>query len=256
VAGSYAYLGVGLRMVIVDVSAPDAAHQVGESDFFPGIVSNIKVVRDRAYVSLGSAALWIVNVADPANPQIVGSITLTGPTRKDVSDQTRPQLVGQVDLTEYGDLDAFFWHNGYLFTRGHNGVCIIDVNDPVNPREIAHFEDLYRISAVYGDYVYASSKDGLRILDLSDPADIQTAAAYQNRFYFHDAIVVNDYLIGVYENLEFYDVSDPLQPKWVASIPLFGGLSPDSLKEVAVLDDYIYVSTGSGGVLVYHLVES
>ena len=70
--GNYAYVGVGPRLVILNVS--DVAHPVvvGQTDILPGVVEGVAVAGNTAYVADGSSGLRIVDVSNPAAPSEAG----------------------------------------------------------------------------------------------------------------------------------------------------------------------------------------
>ena len=79
--GHYAYVGVGPRLVILDVSDPSHPILVGQTAAFPGVVEGVAVVGNTAYVAAGTAGLRVINVANPAAPVEVGVLRHTGGCR-------------------------------------------------------------------------------------------------------------------------------------------------------------------------------
>ena len=70
--GNYAYIGVGPRLVILNISDPAHPTMVGQTGVLPGIVSGVAVSGSYVYVANRDAGLRIINVADPAHPGEVG----------------------------------------------------------------------------------------------------------------------------------------------------------------------------------------
>ena len=73
VQGHYGYLGVGLRLVVLDVSDPAALREVGVTQPFPHFVEDIAVSGTLAYVAAGGAGLRVVDISDPTSPLEVGA---------------------------------------------------------------------------------------------------------------------------------------------------------------------------------------
>jgi len=69
VQGRYAYLGVGPRLVVVDVADPARPVPLGQTDVLPGVVSGVAVAGGYAYVAAGEGGLVVVDVTDPAHPR-------------------------------------------------------------------------------------------------------------------------------------------------------------------------------------------
>ena len=70
--GSYTYVGVGLRLVVLNVSNPASLHEVGATAPFLHSVEGIAVSGTLAYVAAGGAGLRVVDVSDPAHPIEIG----------------------------------------------------------------------------------------------------------------------------------------------------------------------------------------
>ena len=68
VQGNYAYVGEGRRLIIFDISNPDAPVVVGKTPRMPRRVSDVAVAGDYAYVTNGDGILRIVNVANRSAP--------------------------------------------------------------------------------------------------------------------------------------------------------------------------------------------
>ena len=73
VQGNYAYVGVGLRLVVLDVSNPVTPTEVGSTTPFPYFVEDIVVSGTLAYVAAGGAGLRVVNIPTRTTPVEVGA---------------------------------------------------------------------------------------------------------------------------------------------------------------------------------------
>lgn len=60
VEGDLAYVGMGPRLVILDVSDAQAPVMVGQRDILPAIVRDVVVANGFAYVATGTAGVWVV----------------------------------------------------------------------------------------------------------------------------------------------------------------------------------------------------
>ena len=77
--GSHAYIGVGPRLTILDISNPADPHPIGETDLLGGLVSDIVISSQYAYVvTSGGGNLYIISISDPTHPIIVGSLSTGG----------------------------------------------------------------------------------------------------------------------------------------------------------------------------------
>ena len=73
VQGNYAYVGVGLRLVVLDISNPAALRELGLTAPFPHFVSDVVVSGTRAYVAAGGSRLRVVDISNPARPVEIGA---------------------------------------------------------------------------------------------------------------------------------------------------------------------------------------
>ena len=72
VQSHYAYIGVGPRLVILDISNLAAPSVVGQTDVLPEKVMAVALSGDYAFVADGYRGLRIIDIADPAAPREVG----------------------------------------------------------------------------------------------------------------------------------------------------------------------------------------
>jgi hypothetical protein len=78
VAGDLAYLGMGPRLIILDVHDPAVPILVGQSQLLPGIVQAVVVENDMVYVAAGLSILAF-DISDPQSPALLDELALPGP---------------------------------------------------------------------------------------------------------------------------------------------------------------------------------
>ena len=79
VVGAYAYVGIGPRLVILNLSNPANPTIAGQSAVLPDIVRAVQVVNGLAYVADDyNGGLQIISVSNPTAPVIVGSYNTPG----------------------------------------------------------------------------------------------------------------------------------------------------------------------------------
>jgi len=159
VQGDYAYIGVGPRLVILDVSDPAHPTVVGRTAPLPGIVRSIYATGGYVYVAAGrrgdSGSLRVVDISDPAAPVEVSAYDL--------------------DILGTEEVDSLRVHvaGNYAYVVNNTArLHVVDVSDPTAPVEASTYElpgparDIF----VAGNYAYvAAERAGLRILDISTP---------------------------------------------------------------------------------------
>ncbi len=234
----YAYLGIDIELVVVDVSDPNHPQRVGHL-FLPGLVMDIALVKDAAqghtyaYVVAGNGAgLYVVEMADPTKP-VVRDKRYSG------------SYVSEIVIA-----------GGYAYLSG-SVSHILDVTNPAAPVEVgthslAQSISWERVAAVVTDdaqgrrYAYTAYEDyrriyGLRIVDVTDPAVPAALGSLAMNAPIYEVAVANEYaylLVGPgVGRLVTVGISDPQNPTEVHSA-LPGSWGSESL---AVQDHYLYL---------------
>jgi len=216
VQGDYAYLGVGPRIVVLDITDPTNPTYAGQSPVLSGTISAIDVAGNYIYV-IYSGNLHVLDISDPSQPVEVAAYNTPGRARGirvdgnyayvadgtvyengesvssglhiiDISDPTQPAEVGNcatvgsaADVDVQGAYayvgDTGIW-NGSEMVGG--GFRVIDVSDKSNPTRIANIDNMEPQAVdVSGDYAYtANSYDGMKIIDISTPQTPSLVGTY------------------------------------------------------------------------------
>lgn len=184
ISGGYAYVNSSSNIFsIVDISVPSNPEITGSLSFESGILK-IYVSGNYAYV-IDSTTLYLINIINPTNPQLMGSVelqyTIYSNSKKDifvsdsyayvagngfqifdVSDPSNPQLTGSVGLAT---ASGIFISGSYAYvTSGAQGLQMIDISDPVNPVVVGSVDTPGLAVDVYvsGSYAYiADSETGM-----------------------------------------------------------------------------------------------
>jgi len=194
--------------------------------------NKIQMVGNLVYV-VGISAMHIVSLADPANPVTIGRFTwyqYTGTT-------------GGIYVLS---------NRAYLGT--YYGGFVLDVSDPSNAVALGqwysgHMSD---ISFVHGDYAIAQSDEGYPyVLDVSDPANVHQIGDFPGIAGPQEGVgMAGDYLCltGFPGGLVLYDMSDPAEPQWMASIDTVFNTS-----HATISGNYAYVATQYHGLRIIDL---
>ena len=233
VQGNYAYIGVGPRLVILDISNPASPTVVGKTPPLSDIVQDIAIAGGYAYIADGDAGLRVVDVSMPSNPAEVGF------------------------YDTLGNAQGVAIAGGYTYiAAGDAGLRVLDVSTPANPMEVGFYDAPGSVVAVAvtGDYAYVVNEGGLQVVDVSDPAH-PTEVGSCDALFANDVAVAGSYayiaagFVGVgvsYCALYVLDVSVPANPTEVGS---YYFLAPYA-KEVDVIGDYAYVASDTGGLRI------
>ena len=157
VQGTYAYIGVGPRLVILNISNPSSPSVVGQSSVLPGMVQDVAVAGSYAYVVDESSGLRIINVSNPAAAVggrflrhagvcrrcgggrelclrsrwiVAACASSTSPTR-------RLPCGGRFLTTRRGHAVGVAVAGGYAYVvDGYSSLRIINVSNPAAPTEV------------------------------------------------------------------------------------------------------------------------
>ena len=216
----------------------------------------VQVMVSRGHAFIGtrvSRGVMVTDVRDPRNPKPVNfipthpksvSMHIQAAEDKLLCIQEADQRALLTQQEYYGGSNKV--DSSRFGKRGEDyaaGMCVYDIADPANPRQIGAMEvpglGLHRIWWVGGRYAYASALlDGftdhiLMVIDMADPTRPQevgrwwipgmNAAAgetptWKNRHALHHAVVEGDFAYGAWRDggLTILDVKDKSAPKLIA----------------------------------------
>lgn len=275
VQGDYAYVGVGLRLVVLDISDPSAPREVGAARPFSYFVQDIAVSGTLAYVAAGAAGLRIVDIANPAAPIEVGAwesrghaegVAVAGTTAYlangpyglrvlDVSKPSQPVEVGSVYPMNYAFKVAANGRYACIAAAGA-GLLIADVSDPKRPLEAGSLATrgyAYGVAVTASTAYVADGWDGLKIVDVSDPARAYLAGAYKTPGWALAVTVSGSraYVSDAFRGLRVLDVFDPARPVEVAESEVATGHAGS----VAVSGGTAFIADRNWGLRVVSLAE-
>ncbi|MCP4711717.1 MAG: T9SS type A sorting domain-containing protein [Planctomycetes bacterium] len=200
---------------------------------------------DDQHIALRNGSLFqVMDISDPANPQIIGEVELAGSsfdidisgnyaylagnglTVIDISDLSQPVIVGEVrpGISYYFvEVDPRGWPYVYL---GDIALSVVDVSDPANPVLIGDHITvvMWGTMEIYMDeeqhvYVYAPDWAGLAInvVDVTDPENPVRSGVLT--LGTETLTISNDLLItGGVGWFSINSLEDPLAPQEIARV--------------------------------------
>lgn len=283
IQGTYAYLGVGPRVLVLNVNDPENPTLAGQSPVLSDVVTDIAISGNYAYVTTYSK-FHILDVSNPASPAEVGRLDqwgyavaisgsyayvarLGGLAIINISNPRSPYLLVffPTPATYSWDkaaVDVAVDGNFAYVANGYAGLRIINISNPADPSEVGFLqESAYwaRAVAVSGNYAYVADRrqgmsgpNGLRVIDISNPAS-PTRVSRLSTPGWAAGVVVNGnyaYLADGSGGLRIINIANPASPAAVGSLP-----SDGSIVDVAVAGTYAYVADAPYGLRVVNIAD-
>lgn len=237
VQDNLAYLGIGSRLAVADVSDPTEPRVTSWSDILPRIVQQITLSDELAYVALGEAGLWVFDISNPTTLTLLGQVQTTPPARQFLLHNDLAYLVDSSSPREAGQV-----------------LSVVNVSDPMRPIEISQFGLPSRATKLLlvEDYLYislspdeADFEGALWVVDISDPDSLQLITAVPE-LAANDMTLAENILVlnqGYNAGVTILDVSDPRRPLELSSTSpeIYGALS-----HFRSDDNIVYMTSHSG----------
>lgn len=200
----------------------------------PGVPKSITVNGDYGYLADGSNGLQVVDVRDPSNPVIVGSVDTEGTALSVVPS-------GNGNHVYLADYDK--------------GVVVIDVSVPTSPVIVGSFKEvIYALDVdVSGNYAYvADYAYKLHILDVSDPSKPSKLKSVDMPGPALGVFVTGTkaYVACAQAGLQIVNISNP------SEATIAGGVSLSYARDVFVAGSYAYVANQLAGFAVVNVSNS
>lgn len=229
VQDQYAYLGVGMRLLVVELATPTAPRVLGKSELLSGVVQHLALAGNYAYVVVPDR-IYAIDVMDPASPRIISVF--------DINAVTRVAIRGNY---------AYLATRHCMWSTAGSPMCtgslrVVNISDLTHLQEVSRLDiqgGVYSI-ALAGIYAYViagnnpESPGGLRVVDVSElkPRLVGSLTITDAT----SVAVVGAYAYVAGNGLQIIDVSTPTSPRKV------GSWGPDTYDDVAVAGGYAYVT--------------
>ncbi len=280
VAGNRLYLVHGTKGISIwDISQPDNPQRLGSLDT-PGVARSVAVSGNYAFVSegrwFGSGAekgyLRIVDVSNPANPQIVASVDVgddnpwfplaldSANNRLFVGLFNRSQTVvynisNPTNPVEVWRGEGLFGGADFsarrLVTSPSDGMFIVWDISGATPNRLGEHGIALRpvVAALKDNYIVTNSKNGLVVFNVANPSQpqlvkhlpLQGFQMSSGRLVFAGDVGIYSHGVVNTNNLFFLNFADPTSPQLLQSYSHNYGIFA-----LAVISDYLYVGRGGG----------
>jgi hypothetical protein len=281
VDGANAYIGVGPRLMIVNIMDPAAPIVTAETEPFPGVVNSITKAGSYAYVADGEGGLRIINVSMADAPFEAGYLDTPGQAQSvavsesgnyayvadldhglriiNISNRANPFEVGSLNPAGLGDWAYTVKVAGsYAYVGGSDGLRSINISNPAQPTLADFFEILggssYKGVALAGNNAYVADGNLLRIININNPADLFQAGFYDppGSEYPYTVFISGNYVyLGIGDSgVRLVNVTNPASPSGAGSVD-----TPGYAWELAASGNYAYVADGQDGLRVINVTD-
>lgn len=184
----------------------------------------------KAYIADGDAGLRVVDLSDPDDPRVIGTMDTPG---------SALSVVVRSGIAYVAD--------------DRSGLEMIDVADPAHMAILGTYGSTGSVRgvAVEGDYAYAAeSAFGLRVIDITDPAHPTLVATADTPGYAYDVVVRSPYAYVADDaaGLSIVRIGNPLTPELVTSVD-----TPGSARKPTIVGSRVYVADGATGIRVVNV---
>lgn len=276
--GAVAYLGVGPRVVTLDIGASGEPKARTVTDILPGVVHGLALGMDGRLVAAAGTRLHVFESAPNGELTQRGRIDLVGPVQDvavggdtayaavinsdaslvtvDISDPAQPRQLSSLKLCD--DIHQLAVHEQFVVAAcGKYGVFVADVSDLLSPKVIGSWDREGEVTDVALRWPYAYIADfGARVLDLTDPTQPVEVDTLDDVSAEHVAVSGDRLVLSGDSGLFTYDLAmDPIVPQRVAGI---GSRNYDAPWSAVSIDgDWAFVAHGwSGGLDVFGLRDT
>lgn len=279
VQGDTAYLGVGPRVLILNVADPTQPIFMGQTSILPYIVNDVWVRDNYIYIAAGKGiphssgydvgegkgGLYIFDISNPALPVKVGSystmntvfsVTIVGNIAYiangegglrliDISDLTLPTELSSQNIG--GSAQNAAVDGSIAYVADDQALRIVDVSNPASPVELGSIPSLAWSVEIVGHFAYVTGGGGgLQIIDVTNPETPTKIVDYGRWQDPSLGVVVKEniaYVIGEDGRLRLFDVSNPGSPTDLGLYDMEG-----SAENITIVQNIAYIADGGGGL--------
>jgi C1A family cysteine protease len=272
----YAYVGIGNRLGVFDVSEPAQPVLVGTSTPLPDTITGVTLQGAYAYVTSYWRGLSVFDISSPTMPNFVYSdyyssgsfgedVAISGQTAYyidnfhlnilSLADPARPARLGS--MTTSGHPIALEVSGNYAYVASWSvGLNVINVANPASPISVALLDTPgYAVDiAIQGMHAYIADRaGGLRIIDISNPAVPVEVAVYDTPGSAEGVEIAGTraYVADGESGLLVLDISNPTAPVYATSMD-----TPGKAYSLVAAGDLLYLTDGEAGLRVLDISET
>lgn len=219
-SGNYAYVRVGTRLGVVDLTTPTNPRLLDEISLPGG--DDIVIAGSHAYVTAGGT-LRVFSLSNPVAPQEVGSVSIPN---------------GALNVAVDGN---------YAFVGNFSATHIVNVSNPASPRIVGSFSGGTTGVAASQGHLYVAAQSAFRVVDVSSPTSPALRSTSDGFGAVSVAVVGNRAYVGTSQDgVVIYDVTDPVVPVLEEQVVV-----PGMVPAIATDGNYVYAADSAATLDIF-----
>lgn len=220
IQGNYAYMGIGSKLHVIDISSPGSPMVVGESEILPDRIIEVVVSGNLSFILTNKLGIYVFSVENP----------------------TLPTKISFLELNDINNTSLLIDGN-YAYINSFWGMRVIDISNPQSLTPIGFLSGNFISSTKSGNLVFSIgySPNQLSVIDVSNPQSPTIVGNVATLSHPTGISISGNFVfISEWEHLEVINIENPSLPFMVTSYPIFKGYS------VSVSGSSIFVGEENG----------
>lgn len=271
VADGHAYLAGGSNALFgIRIDGEGTLDQIDHVSV-GGVPQDLALDGDILHVATQDGALHLIDVADPADPALMGvsldfedaqglavrdglayvADSAAGLRIVDVLDPSAPTVVSSLPLAGPAEDVVLLGDHAYVAT-GEHGLQVVDVCDPAVPVVVGSLDTPAQAHGVWieDETVYLADNNSLEIIDVAVPATPQTLGSLTLEGVSDVMVAGNLAYVACGWYLAIVDVSEPISPALVSTYQ-----TASTPNAVQVVGTTLYVAEKYGTLQVFDVSD-
>ncbi len=240
-----------------------------------GRIVSLDINGDFVYTAKYDGLLEIINISDPEQPQLVGSIQIsdyspgvagriivadtmafilcqTDIHMVNIANPSTPVYAGSLDFSRASDIII---SNNLAYIAGYYEFHILDISNIQSPQLLG---SLYgqldgiclKDTLIYG--VHSSSPNNLRIINITEPQNPVLLSNFDLPIYSHADIAFSDFHVYIVNSRHFWsiNVDDPANPVMIDTL-----IVEDHTNKIYIQDNKAIINHGRSGIKVIDISD-
>ncbi|MCB8985840.1 MAG: carboxypeptidase regulatory-like domain-containing protein [Ardenticatenaceae bacterium] len=273
VSGNTAYIGLGPRLIVLDISDKSNPIVLGKTDVLDGYINDLALQGNFIYATGTGSGLYVIDVSNKSHPEEVGFYATPSPYAWDVevsgsfayvtdwyfglqivniANPSNPYRIASLDTADRA-FGVDLYGSYALIASGSAGLYVVNVSNPYSPflvSSIVTGGSAFDVET-QSNIVYLGENGGVRIINLVNPYVPYEVGFYQT--WGVSGIKVSGskaYICIDWQGIEILDVTNPSSPSLISSTYFPGGA-----EEVEVEPGFAFIASRNYGLRIISIAN-